>query len=133
MAPFLSGAANVPVGSIRPLEGSVYISRQGIEMPAVLGQPVFQQDIIRTEAKSRVGVILHDDTTLSLGPNSILEIKEYVFQPESKSFSFVVRMLKGTFVYLSGLMGKLDPDAIRLETPDSSIGIRGTKLLIQVD
>lgn len=129
----LAGAAEQPVGSIKTIEGTVHISRHGSEVAAGPGQPIFQHDSIRTEAGSRVGIILRDDTMLSLGPMSNLELKEYVFQPKDKEFSLVVRMLKGTFVYLSGVMGKLDPDAIRLETPDSTIGIRGTRLLIQVE
>jgi hypothetical protein len=126
-------AADTPIGSIKTLEGTVHISRQGIVISAKQGHPVFQQDTIRTDSASRVGIVLHDDTTLSLGPHSVLELKDYVFKPKDNDFSLVVRMLKGTFVYLSGVMGKLAPDAIRLETPDSTIGIRGTRLLIQVE
>lgn len=128
-----AAASEQPVGSIQTLEGTVRISRQGTEMTATNGQSIFQQDIIRTEAGSRTGIILLDDTMLSLGPGSTLELKEYLFQPKTAQFSLVVRMLKGTFVYLSGIMAKLSPDAIRLETPDATIGIRGTRLLIQVE
>jgi hypothetical protein len=41
-------------------------------------------------------------------------------------------MAKGTFVYLSGLIGKLSPDAVKLTLPDATVGVRGTKLLIDV-
>jgi hypothetical protein len=128
-----AAASEQPVGSIKTLEGTVRISRQGTEVTVTPGQSIFQHDIIRTEAGSRTGIILLDDTMLSLGPGSTLELKEYLFQPKTAQYSLVVRMLKGTFVYLSGIMAKLSPDAIRLETPDATIGIRGTRLLIQVE
>ena len=125
-------AAEQPVGSINTLEGKVIISRSGARKVAVIGQPIYQRDTVYTEADSRVGIILRDDTTLSLGPESALELQSYRFQPSERQFSLVVRMLKGTFAYLSGVMGKLAPEAIRLETPDSVIGIRGTHLLVEV-
>ena len=43
-----------------------------------------------------------------------------------------MKMLKGTFVYISGAIGRLSPDSVRLETPSSIIGTRGTKVLIEV-
>lgn len=128
----LGWTAELPVGSIKTMEGKVTISRMGVQETAIMGQPIFQHDTVHTYSDSRVGIILRDDTTLSLGPNSILELKSYLFQPSEKQFSLVVRMIKGTFAYLSGVMGKLAPEAIRLETPDSVIGIRGTHLLIEV-
>jgi hypothetical protein len=42
-------------------------------------------------------------------------------------------MLKGTAVYLSGIIGKLSPQSVRFETPNATIGIRGTKMLVKVD
>ncbi|MGA6924912.1 MAG: FecR domain-containing protein [Desulfosarcina sp.] len=125
-------AAQASVGSIKTMEGSVVIIRQGTSLAAAPGHPIFEDDTIQTQADSRVGIVLRDDTTLSLGPRSTLELKTYLFQPDKQRFSLVVHMAKGTFAYLSGVMGKLAPDAIRLETPDSVIGIRGTHLLIEV-
>ena len=128
----LTGAASSPVGSVKTIEGSVTILRDNVAITATLGQQIFCRDTVKTDKNSRVGIVLRDDTTLSLGGQSTLKLKDYVFQPKDKEFSLIVKMIKGTFVYLSGVMGKLAPDAIRLETPDSTIGIRGTRLLIQV-
>ena len=126
-------ADDLAIGSVETFEGTVRLIRSGVDEVVSEGQSVLRQDTIHTGPDGRVGIILRDDTILSLGPNSILELKAYLFQPKKKEFSLVVRMLKGTFVYLSGVMGKLAPDAIRLETPDSTIALRGTRLLIQVE
>ena len=40
-------------------------------------------------------------------------------------------MVKGTFVYLSGLIGKLAPNAVQLTIPDAIISMQ-TKLLVDV-
>jgi len=42
------------------------------------------------------------------------------------------RMMKGSFAYLSGLIGKLAPDTVQLAIPDATIAVRGTKLLVEV-
>jgi hypothetical protein len=42
-------------------------------------------------------------------------------------------MVRGTAAYMSGLIAKLSPDAVRVIMPSGSIGVRGTKMLIQVE
>jgi len=70
---------------------------------------------------------------LSLGRGSVLIIDEFVFAPKQGKFSIVVRMLKGTAAYLSGLIAKLSPDSAHFKTPTASIGIRGTKFVARVE
>ena len=41
--------------------------------------------------------------------------------------------MKGTFSFLSGQIAKLSPDNVKLMTPDATLGIRGTKLLVKVE
>ena len=120
------------IGSIKTFKGEVFIVRGGTALPAEEGAAVFQDDLLRTGSNGALGVILKDDTTLSLGPDSELSLQEYVFEPKENRFSVVLRVLKGTFVYMSGVIGKLAPDSIRLETPDSTIAVRGTRLMIKV-
>ncbi len=121
------------VGVIKTLEGEVSIDRAGDLRKGSVGERLFEQDILRTGSNASVGAVMQDDTTLSLGPNSELILEEYVFEPKEESFSIVLRMLKGTFIYMSGVIGKIAPDSIRLETPDSTIAVRGTRLLIKVN
>jgi hypothetical protein len=87
-----AAASEQPVGSIKTLEGTVRISRQGTEVTVTPGQSIFQHDIIRTEAGSRTGIILLDDTMLSLGPGSTRELKEYLFQPKTAQYSFTYNL-----------------------------------------
>ena len=74
-----------------------------------------------------------DDASLSLGPDSEITLKDYLFNPKEGKFAFVTRIAKGTFSYLSGIIGKLSPDSIRLEIPDATIAVRGTRLLVKVE
>jgi hypothetical protein len=120
------------IGRIHSPQGSVSIVRAGATLVASAGMVLFTDDLIRTGKPGAVGIVLTDDTTISLGPNSELALKGYEFSPKNGTFSLVAQMVKGTFSYLSGLIGKLSPGAVKLIIPDATIAIRGTKLLIEV-
>jgi hypothetical protein len=80
-----------------------------------------------------MGVILRDNSTLSLGPGSSLVIRDFLFSPAEGRFDLLVRVTRGTMAYLSGLIGKLAPESARFETPVASIGIRGTRFGVKVN
>jgi hypothetical protein len=131
-----STAAALPpeaIGHIQTLKGAAYILRGGNTVTAIVGAPIFCMDTIRTVKTGAVGIILADDSSLSLGPNSEIAIKDYLFNPKEGKFAFLTHMVKGTFVYLSGVIGKLSPDSVRLEIPDAIIAVRGTRLLVKID
>lgn len=124
--------ADEAIGSVKTLKGNVLIERGGATLPAAVGMPVYRYDTLKTSSQSAIGIILRDDTLLSMGPDSELALKEYLFEPTESRYSMVLGLLKGTFAYLSGVIGKLAPETIRLETPDSTIAVRGTRLLVKV-
>lgn len=120
------------IGHVQTKLGTASIIRETQAIPAVPGTALYRGDLVRTAKPGAVGIVLTDDTTISLGPNSELSLHEYDFAPKEGKFSLVARMVKGTFVYLSGLIGKLAPNAVQLVIPDATISVRGTKLLIDV-
>lgn len=120
------------IGRIQTFQGTASIIRGTVTFAAATGIPLSRGDLIRTGKPGAVGIVLTDDTTISIGPNSELSLNEYLFEPKEGKFSLVARMFKGTFSYLSGLIGKLSPGSVRLVIPDATIAVRGTKLLVDV-
>src|SRR5262245_61129050 len=120
------------IGRIKVSSGAAFVVRDGTQAPAQVGQVLYEADGIRTGGDGKIGVTLTDDTRLSLGPNSELKLDKFLFAPADSTFSLVVRFVKGAATYVSGRIAKLAPDAVRLETPASIIGVRGTTLAIQV-
>lgn len=120
------------IGRIRTLEGAVSIQRDGTSVPGAVGGDIHRGDVIRTGKGGAVGIVLNDDTTISLGSGSELAMVDFAFVPKEGRFALVVRMAKGTFSYLAGLIGKLAPGKAQLQLPDATISMRGTKLLIRV-
>lgn len=119
-------------GRIKVSTGSAFIVRDGAQVPAQVGQVVFESDGLRTGGDGKVGVTLNDDTRLSLGPNSELKLERFTFAPADSAFGLALRFVRGAATYVSGRIAKLAPDSIRLETPAAIIGVRGTTLAISV-
>ncbi len=125
--------ASSPIATVNKASGVATIARQGQTIPAVIGLQLWEKDTIRTGRNGSIGVVFNDDTFLSLGPESVLVIDEFVFAPKQGKFSIVIRMLKGTAAYLSGLISRLSPESAHIKTPTASIGIRGTKFVARVE
>jgi hypothetical protein len=128
-----SAKASPSIATVKKVSGMATVVRQGRTLPATIGLEIWENDTLHTGPNGSMGIAFNDDTFLSLGPRSDLVIDEFVFAPKQGKFSMVLRMLKGTVAYLSGLISKLAPDSAHFETPSASIGIRGTKFVVRVE
>ncbi|HET6459169.1 MAG TPA: FecR domain-containing protein [Syntrophales bacterium] len=125
--------ASPTIATVQKASGTAAIVRQGQTISATVGLEIRENDTLRTGPDGSIGVIFRDDTLLSLGPESALVIDKFVFAPKEGKFSIILRMIRGTAAYLSGLISKLAPDSAHFETPTASIGIRGTKFVVRVE
>ena len=126
-------ASDESAGSLRKKTGDVLIERNGNSVKAEDGTPVYPNDTVRTGADGSVGIIFKDNSRISLGPNSRLELKKFVFKPAQGQFSMLNKLTKGTASFVSGKMTKLSPESVVLETPTSTIGVRGTTYNVKVN
>jgi hypothetical protein len=124
--------APASAGRIKVLSGSVAIVRGAETLPAAVGTYVQEADRIRTGPDGRVGLTLKDETRVTLGPDSEMDLARFQFTPAEGRFALAVRFLRGVAGYVSGRIAKLAPDAVRLETPAAIVGVRGTSLAIRV-
>ena len=129
----VAAASDGSVGRVKTVEGTASIVRGQGSLPAVVNERVLQGDTLTTGPNGSLGVILKDDTSLSLGPNSVVVVDQFQFAPAEGKLSLVTRMVRGTAVYISGIIAKLSPQSVRFETPNATIGIRGTRFLVKVD
>jgi hypothetical protein len=125
-------ATENPAGKIHRLEGSVVIDRQGKIIQGLVNTTVYSSDEIKTGPESLVELILQDGSSLHMGPDSNLDLILYKFSLMEDNPSFMARMAKGIFVYISGAISKLHPGSVRFETPDGTVAIRGTKLVLNI-
>lgn len=116
-----------PVGAIEEIEGEAKVIRaDGTSETATLGTPIYNGDVIETSADGAVNVIFIDETSMAVSENARLAIDNYQYDPSTESGETNLSVLRGVFVFTSGLIGRDDPDDVLIETPVGSIGIRGT-------
>jgi len=129
-----AGAAESgPIGHVREVKGDVTLTRNGGSMPAATGDPVYLDDILMVAKNGSIGVTFLDESRISLGPGSQMTIKRYDYDPATKKLGFVARLVRGTLLYISGIIAKLSPESVAVETPVATVAVRGTKFLARVD
>lgn len=121
------------IGIIKSVSGNALIVRQAETLQADINTRIQKGDILKTAADGKMGIISEDDTVISMGPDSQLAIEDFLFQPDEKKMSFIARIFYGTISFLSGQIAKLAPDLVNIETPDATIGMRGTHVLVKVE
>lgn len=119
-----------PVGIIREATGeATVIHTTGVVEKAGIGTPIYEGDIVETKAGGAINITFIDDTTFAVSENARMAIDEYVFDPATQGGESNFSVLRGVFVFTSGLIGREDPDDVQIETPVGSIGIRGTTIM----
>lgn len=119
-----------PVGIVKEATGEGTITHaNGVVEKIAVGTPVYEGDIIETKGDGAVNITFVDETTFAVSENARLAIDEYVFDPASLSGETNFSVLRGVFVFTSGLIGREDPDDVKIDTPVGSIGIRGTTIM----
>lgn len=121
-------------GFLKSVRGDVQLlSADGSARPAAAGDPVAAVDRIVTGADAAASVVLRDGTALMVGPSSRLDVKEFHFDATTQDGGMLVSLLRGSLRMITGLIGKTNPDAVRIETQTATIGIRGTDFIVQAD
>jgi hypothetical protein len=129
----LPRAATSSVGLVKLAGGTAVVQRGDQALPARPGLFVQEGDTLRTGADGRIGVVLRDDTRVSLGPDTELRIDRFLYAPSQGQLALVLKMLRGVATYVSGRIAKLSPDAVRVETPVAIVGVRGTRFAARVE
>lgn len=124
-------ALDTHAGLLKTVRGDVQLQdAQGASMPARVGDAVNAQQRIVTGAQSGASVVLRDGTTFVIGPQSSFDLQTFRYDSRTHDGSVVGRLAHGTLRMVTGLIGKATPEAIRIDTPTATIGIRGTDFIV---
>ncbi len=125
-------AAAEAIGVVKEVSGNAFLVRDGERLRASLTDPVHLYDTLETGPDGALGVLLDDDSRYSIDGDSSFTLQEYHYDGEAGSGSFVGRLARGALLAVSGWIAKLAPDTAKIETEVSTVGVRGTKMLIVV-
>ncbi len=130
----LAGAAQASddhVALVRNVNGKVQVQRGGALVDVVPGTALFVSDRIVSGSGASAGIVFKDGTLLTLGASSDIEVRRYVFEPAEANYAFNVFLAKGDAIYASGKIGKLSPESVKVGTPTATVGVRGTRFIVQ--
>lgn len=125
--------AHADVGQIKVATGQVFVDRNGQSLPGRVGLVLEADDVLRTGADGSVGITMRDNSLLSAGPNSILSLERFEFDPTTSEGRFEARLRRGTLAVVSGRIAKKSPQAMTVRTPSAVLGVRGTEFVVSVD
>jgi hypothetical protein len=116
------------VGTIDKFEGySRLVGANGSDKTVANGVPLNEGDKMITSASSEAVIKMADGAVMAVRPNSEVVFTNYRINPQNiKDSSVLVRLIKGGLRSVTGLVGKANPNAVRVTTPTATIGIRGT-------
>lgn len=114
-------------GTVVAVRGKVKLLRnKAKEKRIALKDEVFQGDIIKTGTRGRIQLSFKDDTIVSLGRNTEMQITEYMFKEDKSDGAMVINVKEGIFRVMGGIITKVAPDKFKTKTPTATIGIRGS-------
>lgn len=120
------------VALVKVVDGQAFALRADQRSELDVGTPIFVEDVVETEAGS-VGLTFKDGSRISIGPNSRVQFTAFEFMPTEGRLAFVVDFFRGTLLYVSGVIAKLSPEAVKVRTPVATVAVRGTRFLAEVE
>jgi hypothetical protein len=121
------------VALFKNVSGTMKIVRQDQSLDAVSGMTLFTTDKVVSGPNSTAGIVFKDGTLVTVGASSEIEIRDYAFETKDSNYKFAMYLAKGTAVYSSGKIGKLAPEAVKIDTPTTTVGVRGTRFIITAE
>lgn len=124
--------ASEVVGEVRMVRGEAHVQRAGARIPVTRGMPVHRADVFSTGADGRVALVFADDSRFSLGGNGSLAVDRFQYDAGSDRGALEVRMDAGSLAVATGKISKKSPDALKIRTPTTILGARGTEFIVEV-
>jgi hypothetical protein len=118
------------VGSITHLGGVIRATRaDGTSRMLAVKSEVREGDTLLTEKDTFARIKFVDGGEVVLRPETVFKVDAYAYrlvaEPEHKD-NILFSLIKGGLRSVTGLLGKRNPDAFKMNTATATIGIRGT-------
>lgn len=120
------------IGYVKTVSGEAWLANNGDRQKAEVGSPLHAGEMLET-GEGSLGVTLKDDTQVSIGADTRVAVEEFIYEPARHELKLTVHLLKGVLQYISGIIAKLKPEAVTVQTPTAFIGVRGTRFLVKVE
>ena len=133
LAAFLvASPAFAELARIKQSSGAAFVQRGTQQIKPAPGLQLLAGDSLVTGKDGRMSLTFVDNTRFAVGPNSRISISEFQYDRTRQKGSFVTQVDRGSLAVSSGKIAKSDRDAMKVRTPNTLLGVRGTKFIVEV-
>ena len=115
-------AETTTVGAVDKVQASVEARQAGRTRALAVNSDVYFRDRCHSGEGARLQATLKDGTQLTLGENSTLVVDEFIYDPSRSRGELSLRVVKGAFLYVGGLIEGEAGAKVRIHTPVGAIG-----------
>ena len=126
-----SEVSNVAASArVTSLQGPVAaVGSDGVRRVVAEGGPVYNGETVETANNGNAVLVFRDNTKVTVQARTQFRVENFVYSSDNAAEGSVAfNLLRGGMRVLTGLVGKARPQAVRMSTPTSTVGIRGTGL-----
>jgi hypothetical protein len=120
------------IARVKSSAGIAAIERGASRLPARPGFQLNPGDRLVTGKNGRISLTFIDNTRFSVGPNSRVSVSEFAYDRTRQRGQFLTRVDRGSLAIVSGQIAKSGRDAMKVRTPNSLLGVRGTRFIVEV-
>ena len=128
----ISSPASAEIARVKSSSGSAIVQRGAAHIPAKTGQDLQAGDWLVTGKDGRISLTFIDNTRFAVGPNSRIAVSKFEYDRTRQQGSFVTQVDRGSLAVVSGKIAKSGRDAMQVRTPNSLLGVRGTRFIVEV-
>jgi hypothetical protein len=125
-------SAQQSIGAVSTVKKQVHVTHPGQDQVLLVksGDGVIFQDTYETEAEARAKLLFQDDSLLTLGEKTRLQITENVYNPAQDQRSAVMKLLSGRVRVLVGKVFTGAGSKFEIHTPTAVAASRGTYYIV---
>ena len=132
IALLVSSPAWAEIARVKTSVGAAAIERGAARIPAKPGLQLNPGDRLVTGKDGRISLSFIDNTRFSVGPNSRVSVSEFAYDRTRQQGKFLTQVDRGSLAIVSGHIAKSGRDAMKVRTPNSLLGVRGTRFIVEV-
>lgn len=121
------------IGKVVTVLGTATIIRGKTKLQIKVADMIFEHDVFETGPKGKLAITFTDNTSFAIGANSRVAVDTYFFDPKKLKGSMFAKIKKGTMMVRTGQLTRQNPGSVRIKTPRTVLGVRGTTFVITVD
>jgi len=111
-----------PIGKATSVKPQAEGIHEGNMQTLSNGAEVYSSETVRTGDSGVADLQFHDNSNLSVGPQSTVLLDKFVYDPSKSSASIIIQATRGSFRFVTASQGQ---GTYQIKTPFGTLGVRG--------